>query len=46
MFIHTLETLEEFENYIEQLEEDVGLTTETYLEIKKAISKELDKLRK
>ena len=46
MFIHTLETLSELEDYIEQLEENVGLTTETYLEVKKAISKERDKLKK
>jgi glucuronate isomerase len=45
MFIHTLETLEEFEDYIEQLEETVGLKPETYQEVKKAISKERDKLK-
>jgi hypothetical protein len=44
MFIHTLESLEEFEDYIKQLEETVGLSTETYQEVTKAISKERDKL--
>ncbi len=46
MFIHTLESLEEFEDYIEQLEETVGLTTETYKEVKTAISRERSKLKK
>lgn len=46
MFIHTLESLEEFEDYIEQLNETVGLTTETYKEVKAAISKERTKLKK
>lgn len=45
MFIHTLESLEEFEDYIKQLEETVGLSTETYQDVKKAISKERDKLK-
>ena len=46
MFIHTLESLEEFEDYIEQLEETVGLNTETYKEVKTAINKERTKLKK
>ena len=46
MFIHTLESLEEFEDYIEQLEETVGLTHEAYKEVKTAISKERTKLKK
>lgn len=46
MFIHTLESLEEFEDYIDQLEETVGLTTDTYHEIKNKISEERTKLKK
>ena len=45
MFIHTEESLQEFEDYIEQLEEKVGLTPETYKEVKTAISKERTKLK-
>jgi len=44
MFIYTLESLEEFEDYIKQLEETVGLSAETYQEITTAISKERTKL--
>ena len=46
MFIHTLESLEEFEDYIKQLDENVGLKPETYKEVMKAISKERTKLKK
>ena len=46
MFTHTLESLEEFEDYIEQLEETVGLSIETYKEVKTAISKERTKLKR
>lgn len=45
MFIHTLESLAEFEDYIEKLEEEVGLTPETYKEIKSAISRQRHKLK-
>lgn len=45
MFTHTLESLEEFEDYIKQLEETVGLKTETYKEVMTAISKERTKLK-
>ena len=44
--IHTLESLQELEDYIEQLEEEVGLTSYTYHEVKAAISKERSKLKK
>ena len=46
MFIHTIESLEEFEDYIKQLDEHVGLTPETYKEVMDAISKEREKLKK
>lgn len=46
MFVHTLESLEEFEDYIKQLDEKVGLTTNTYKEVMNAIIKERDKLKK
>lgn len=45
MFIHTEESLQEFEDYIEQLDESIGLKPETYKEIKTAISKERTKLK-
>lgn len=44
MFIHTLESLNEFKDYVNQLDDTVGLSTETYLEIMKAISDEKEKL--
>jgi len=46
MFIHTEETLEELEDHIKQLEETIGLTASTAIEIYKAINKERDKLKK
>jgi hypothetical protein len=45
MFIHTLESLEEFEDYTKQLDENVGLKPETYKEVMNAISKERTKLK-
>ena len=46
MFIHTLESLEEFEDYVKQLDEDFGLTQKTYSEIMDRITKERKKLIK
>ena len=45
MFIHTLESLDELEDYIQKLEEDVGLNASTAIEIYQAISKQRDKLK-
>lgn len=43
--MHTLESLKESENYIRELKESVGLSTETYKEVIKAINKERGKLK-
>ena len=41
-----MESLDEFEDYLKQLDEHVGLTPETYKEVMDAISKERKKLKK
>lgn len=46
MFIHTEESLQELDDYIEKLEETVGLTPDTYKEVKRAISKARSNLTK
>lgn len=40
------EMLMELQEYISQLDKQVGLSTETYKEVNQAIDKEIDKVRK
>lgn len=46
MFIHTKESLEEFNDYIEQLNDTVGLKPETYKEVKTKIAQKQDEIKR